>query len=330
MSLRTLPDHNLDPIQPAPKLPHRIIEPALSEFQENFNRAPFLFSHNLKEHSLFEIPRLVELSNMLHSKGHVFCRASDHSPDRKWDELPSKENTAEAISHIQESESFVMLSSTHLDSEYKALRDQALAELEELTSLPLHKEITWSIATIIIASPDAVTPYHFDHDCNFLFQIHGEKDVHLFNQYDRSVLTEEEIERYYLGDLSSADYREENQSKASTYHLVPGNGVHQPVRAPHWVRNGKDYSVSLSINFCLQNCDLQAKVYQCNYYLRKFGMRPSPPGRSGWQDKVKSSVVEMFSKRTPESHNELLFSGIDRMTAPYKWLAAQKTRWLKR
>ena len=31
--------------------------------------------------------------------------------------------------------------------------------------------------------------------------------------------------------------------------LLPGQGVHIPVDAPHWVRNGPVVSVSLNINF---------------------------------------------------------------------------------
>ena len=316
-------------LQPSLTFPERILEVNTPGFQEKFNHSPFMFSHNLVRHPLFEIPRLVDLANNLFPKGQVFCCNNGNFPGMKWEQLPRKKQIVEAILNIQESDSFVMFKSAHVDPDYKALLDKILIELEDLTTVPLHREITWSIATIIVSSPHSITPYHIDHDCNFLFQIHGDKDVHLFDQNDRSVLTEEEIENFYLGHISSANYREENQNKASVKHLVPGKGVHHPVLAPHWVKNRDNYSVSLSINFCLKTCDLHARIYQVNYYLRKLGMLPTPPGQSALRDRTKILAVEMFSKRKPENHDEVLRSGIKRITAPAK-LFQEVVRSLKR
>ncbi|MEH1778652.1 MAG: cupin-like domain-containing protein [Nostoc sp.] len=316
-------------LQPTLTLPEPIIAADTPDFRDKFNHSPFMFSHNLVGHPLFEIPRLVELANTLFPKGQIFSFGSGNSPGLKWGQIPNRKPIVEVLSHIGESDSCVMFKSAHIDPEYKALLDKTLIELEDITSVPLHREMTWSIATIIVSSPHVITPYHIDHDCNFLFQIHGEKDVHLFDQNDRSVLTEEEIERFYLGHISSANYREENQNKASVNHLVPGKGIHHPVLAPHWVRNKDSYSVSLSINFCLRTCDLQARIYQVNHYLRQLGMLPTPPGKSALRDKTKIIAVEMFSKRKPENHDEVVRSGIKRITAPVK-LLQQVVRSLKR
>ena len=79
-----------------------------------------------------------------------------------------------------------------------------------------------------------------DHESNFLFQIGGEKEVNLFDPADRSVLSEREIETFYIGELNALRYRDEIQSKAMVYQLKPGQAVHHPPMAPHWVRNGSD------------------------------------------------------------------------------------------
>ena len=34
-------------------------------FRDNFDRTPFLFSHSLSSHPLFEIPRLLQLAQMV-------------------------------------------------------------------------------------------------------------------------------------------------------------------------------------------------------------------------------------------------------------------------
>lgn len=177
-------------------LPQRIIQSDASDFQKKFNQVPFQFLHNLTEHPLFQIPRLVELAKTLIQMGrqdYIVCMTSEGLASRTFAEAIQDKFASEAIAHIAESGSLVFLKSVHADPEYKVLLNQVLTELEELTGLPLHQKISRSIATIIISSPNSVTPYHIDHDCNFLFQINGDKEVHLFDQNDRSVLTEREI-----------------------------------------------------------------------------------------------------------------------------------------
>jgi len=315
MSLPETYIHKLSSSEPAL---NRIIEADASNFRNKFNLAPFIFTHNLAGHPLFEIPRLIELTNTLLIKGgrdKALCRTSNSSTHMKWGEMPHKEQVTEAIAHIKESGSLVFLKSVQLDKEYANLLDKCIIEFEDLTGVPLQKEITWSTATIIISSPHSITPYHIDHEANFLFQICGRKDVYLFDPQDRSVLTEQELEHYYIGDFESVNYKEESQSKANTYHLIPGKGVHQPSQAPHWVKNGNSVSISLSINFCLHSIDLPIRVYQVNHYLRQLGLEPTPPGKSPLKDNFKIFAIGMLSKRNSEDHDEVICSGVRKLKA---------------
>jgi hypothetical protein len=297
-------------------LPDQIIETDGQDFCSQFNRVPFQFLHNLAEHPLFEIPHLVELANSIalkHGKEKVSCLSSNVSANQKWSDMSHKEQVAEAIAHIEESGSLVLIRSAHLEPDFCILMNQILTELEDLTKVPLRKEITWPEAYIFISSPNSVTPYHIDHESNFLFQICGEKEVHLFDPFDLSILTEQEIEQYFSFNLEAATYRKENQTKAHVYPLVPGKAVHHPSLAPHWVRNGANISVSLSINFCLRSIDLNARVYQVNHFLRKLGLQPNPPGKSPIKDKVKIMAIGAFAKRKPEIKHDVVFSGVRRL-----------------
>ncbi|MDQ3255226.1 MAG: cupin-like domain-containing protein [Acidobacteriota bacterium] len=297
----------------------RIFEADTSSFREQFNRSSFTFSHNLAGSPLFELPRLIELAESLTSKGGgKVAFQSGHIPvNQGWHSTPSRApSVIEAIEGIQESGSWVLLKSVQHDPPYRALLERCLTEIEALTGVPLRQEITWSEAYIFIASPRSVTPYHIDHESNFLLQIRGNKEISVFDPDDRSVLTEEEIERYYVGDLSGAVYREENQCKARVYQLTPGMGVHHPIRAPHWVKNGDSYSVSFSVNFFMRAYDRQARVYQCNHYLRKLGIRPTAPGKSSLRDRLKIYTMNKLDNRHPENKSELLRSGVERLTSP--------------
>ena len=144
-------------------------------------------------------------------------------------------------------------------------------------------------AIIFINSPNRISTYHIDRECNCLLQIRGTKTLSIFDRNDREVLPEEEIERFWAVDNNSAVYKPHLQNRARVFELPPGRGVHIPVNAPHWVRNGPEVSVSLSINFHYHDAML-ADVYRANYWLRKLGVRPAAPRESALRDAVKSTV----------------------------------------
>ena len=51
------------------------------------------------------------------------------------------------------------------------------------------------------------------------------------------------------------------QSRATVFSLHPGEGLHFPVGAPHWVKNGPEVSVSFSATFRSEMSERQAIVY---------------------------------------------------------------------
>jgi hypothetical protein len=194
-----------------------------------------------------------------------------------------------------------------------------------MSGQPLRDMITWSGLTVFMASPGVTTPYHIDHESNFLFQIQGAKDVSLHNPNERDIVPDDQLERFYCGDFEAAQYRKELQNRGTVFRLVPGAVVHQPPLAPHWVQNGDNVSVSVSIGFCLRPLDRRARVYQVNHYLRRFGWQPTPPGRSKLRDALKIAGVGLVSKRNPSSPDEILFSGLTRLTTPRRAVK----RWMR-
>jgi hypothetical protein len=144
---------------------------------------------------------------------------------------------------------------------------------------------------LFITSPNRITTYHIDRECNYLLQIHGDKVISLFDRYDREALPEEEIERFWSVDNNAARYKEQYQERAHEFHLQPGTGVHIPVNAPHWLKNGNNISVTWAVTFQFPDTHL-ANLYRTNYYLRKVGFRPLPPGTSKVRDTVKAWMME--------------------------------------
>lgn len=289
-------------------------------FRQAFNRRSFTFGHALAGHPLFTLPRLAQVAGTMLAAGDkrrfLALGGESASAASTFASMPRAQRVASTIEGLGTSRSWVKLSSTDVfDPEYRALLGRVLTELSQLSGIDLDAEMSWSSLTVFLASPRVVTPYHMDHESNFLLQVAGEKDLYLFDRNDPTVLSERDIERYYLGDFHAARYRDELQARAAAYQLVPGVAAHHPSLAPHWVRNGAEVSVSVSVGFCLRSVDRRARVYQVNHYLRRLGLHPAAPGRSALRDRVKSGALGLLSSRGATTPDEIIYSGLNRLRA---------------
>ena len=227
-----------------------------------------------------------------------------------------RQSVGEAIENLQTSGSWILLYSVQSDPEYCALLKRILSEIDSMLDFSLDEVMTWQDAYVFLASPRSVTVYHMDHEVTFLFQIHGVRDASVWDAGDRTLVTEQELENYYLGNLDAANYAPEKQCKAHEYVMTPGTGVHHPSCAPHAYRTRDQYSIALGIHFCVKSLDALARVYQINALLRRLKLRPSPPSQSAWKDGAKIRFLGCFAKRRPESKDELLRSGVHRLLSP--------------
>ena len=75
-----------------------------------------------------------------------------------------------------------------------------------------------------------------------------------------------------------------------------GDGVHVPVTAPHWVKNGPEVSVSFSITFRSPISERMTRLHQLNARLRKLGLSPARVGAHPTIDSVKDVVYRAVRK----------------------------------
>jgi hypothetical protein len=296
----------------------RVLRADATQFRRDFNLRSFLFEHSLAGHPLFAPGRLAELGERMLVLGEVgrFVSKSgkDNAAHSRISAMPAQERVAATIEQLREAGAWMKLTGANaVDPEYDTVLQALLRELEELAGVPLREQITWSTLTVFMASPHIVTPYHIDHESNFLFQVSGSKQITLFDAQDRTLLSEGEIEEFYAGDFEAARFRDGQQARGIEYPLAPGKVVHHPPLAPHWVKNGDEVSISVSIGFCLQGFDRRARIYQVNHFLRRLGLHPSPPGRSSVADRVKIAGVGLISKSDPANPEEILYSGVERL-----------------
>lgn len=300
------------------------------EFQSKYNVEAFMFNHELGNSGLFSVDRLIAVAEKMLARGdqkNITTRLGKSAlADAKFREMPLKQRLAETVARIEEANVWMKLSSANtVDNEYNEVLHTVLREVEQASGRPLLNMVSWSGLTVFLASPGVVTPYHIDHESNFLLQIRGSKEVNLFDARDPEVVPIKEIESFYAGDFEAAKYREAMQNRASVFHLTPGKVVHQPPLAPHWVKNGDDVSISVSVGFCLEPLDKVGHVHQVNHFLRRFGFEPTPPGKSLFRDGIKKAGVGAISKVRPTDPGEILFSGMNRIIKPMRMVK----QWVK-
>ncbi len=263
------------------------------KFREKFNQKSFEVSHSLATHPLFQLPRLLELAErtVKDRPDDLYYDMGDIQPGQRWDTVPGRSFSAvEALRQLEESDAWFIFRSAQRDPAYAALFERGLKEIKALAGPEVDSKIRREDIIIFVTSPKRVTSYHIDRECNFLLQIRGEKDLFVFDREDREVLPEQEIERFWSVDNNAAVYKQQLQSRAITYKLAPGTGVHIPVNCPHWLRNGDNISISLSVNFQFLD-SMRANLYRANYLLRRFGLSPSKPGANPALDRAKSFAM---------------------------------------
>ncbi|HEX6494685.1 MAG TPA: hypothetical protein VF018_04325 [Acidobacteriaceae bacterium] len=263
------------------------------QFRASFDARPFEFRHGLTtSHPLFNLPAIRRLLEVPEVKNSVAYDAADVRVDQRWETIPKEKPPIEEVfDHIATSGGWIMMRFVHRVPEYKAILDACLGEVRRLSGRDVQQDEKSREAIIFVTSPNRVTPYHIDRECNFLMQVMGEKTINIFDRNDKEVVTDQELETYWSKDNNAGVYKPQFQDRAFVTTMRPGTGVHIPVNFPHWVQNRDNVSISLSISY--QYKDWKRKnVYQANYFLRKLGMNPTPPGESAVLDYTKRVVIE--------------------------------------
>jgi hypothetical protein len=270
----------------------RILDLDEGTFRENFNRRLFEVHHRLAGHPLLALPRLIDLARdtALSRPEHLYYDAGEIGIETRWQDAPkSAFPVDETIRRIDTMGAWIILWNANLDPEYKELLDACMAEIFAAAEPGLERRLKKREIIIFITSPNRVTSYHIDRECNFLLQIAGTKQISVFDHNDREVLPEEEIERFWTVDNNAATYKPALQDRATILDLRPGNGLHIPINSPHWLKNDANVSISASFNFQFQDSE-RANIYRTNYYLRRLGLKPRPPFHRPAIDLAKNSL----------------------------------------
>ena len=259
---------------------------ARETFSEHYPERPHTLRHNLGVHPMLELDALAEMAQQLPSSSTEYNRGDlpigvDGKPGSNGLSI------GDTIRTIAQSNSWAVLKNIEQTDAYKALLTDLLDEIRDEIETKTGKLLTPQ-GFIFISSPNAVTPYHFDPEHNILLQLRGSKVMTQFPAGDPHYAADQVHESYHTGGPRELQWDDSLMAGAREFPIGPGEAVFVPVMAPHFVRNGPESSISLSITWRSEWSYSESEARAFNAVLRKMGYYPSAPGRWPHTNRAKS------------------------------------------
>lgn len=274
-----------------------VFSPATRDlFAANYPEVPHKLTHALGRHPLLELDALARLAEALPRASVEYNQANlpigiSEKPDRP--DLP----IGETIRRIEETGSWAALKNIEQVPDYAALLAELLAEIQPQIEAKTGRMLKTQ-GFIFITSPNGVTPYHFDPEHNILLQIRGTKVMTQFPAGDATYAPDEVHEAYHTGGARELTWQDAFLAGGREFPLAPGEAVFVPVMAPHFVRNGPEPSVSLSITWRSEWSFAEADARAFNGVLRRIGIRPRSTGRWPHTNRAKALGWRVVRKLT--------------------------------
>jgi len=256
-------------------------------------------THALSDHPLLQIGALVELGKRQQERKLVRTHTADATAGTSFADAPllhpNHKGTAATLADIEKARAWMSLLNVQADPVYRQLIDDVLDEVGPIVSRH-DPGMCYRAGWIFVTSPNAVTPFHMDHEHNFILQIRGHKRLYTWDPFDRVVVSERAQELFH--DRHSRElvtWSEAWRTRARVFDLEPGLGGYMPSTTPHMVENGDGPSVTISFTYYTDSTRQRELLYRGNAKLRRLGLEPRPVGASPGRDRVKHAVLTGYA-----------------------------------
>jgi hypothetical protein len=256
--------------------------------KHDFPLKPFAIRHKLTGHPLLTLPRIAQLASELprdlieYNSGKV---AISQDPDA----IPSIDlDPVEVVKRIKTADAWMVLKRVENSPEYRRLLEDTLlsvARARGFNSL-LDAGFEQVEGFVFVSSPNSTTPFHLDSEDNFFVHIHGEKVFTIYDNTDRSIVGDDEIERS-MTKHRNLKFDDGFASLGQEFHLFAGDGCYVPYQWPHWVRTADKHSISMAITWKTREVRRLNDLHFFNSMLRGIGLPQQPPGIQPLRDAVK-------------------------------------------
>jgi hypothetical protein len=256
-------------------------------------------SHTLSSHPLLQLDALIELGKRQQARRLVRTHSADAGAGTSFADAPNlhpnARSAAETLADLAAAKAWTSLLNVQADPTYRALIDEVLDALRPVIDRR-DPGMCYRAGWIFVTSPNAVTPFHIDHEHNFILQILGTKRLYVWDPFDRAIVSERAQERFH--DEHSRElvtWDEVFRARAQVFDLAPGMGGYMPSTTPHMVENGPGPSITISFTYYTDATRRRELLYRGNARLRRLGLSPAPVGASPARDRLKAAALDGYS-----------------------------------
>jgi len=256
-------------------------------------------THALSDHPLLQLDALVELGKRQQERKLVRTHSADAKAGTSFADAPNlhpnQQGAATTLADIANARAWMSLLNVQADPIYREFIDEVLDSVKPVTDVR-DPGMCYRAGWIFVSSPNTITPFHMDHEHNFIMQIRGTKRLYTWDPFDRTVVSERAQELFH--DKHSRElvtWSEDWRARARILDLVPGQGGYMPSTAPHMVENGPEPSITISFTYYTDSTRQRELLYRGNAGLRRLGIEPTPVGSSGTRDRAKLAVLSRFT-----------------------------------
>ena len=259
-------------------------------FEGAFPERPTEFVHDLHLDPRLTLDAVADLADRLGRRSVIYDTAEQPllvpygGPPRGALARPG-----DVIRSMSSANAWLTLLNVEDDPDLAELMNTMLDQLESWMSVKQGK-MRNRAAFVFVSSPNSVTPAHFDIEHSLLMQVRGSKTVSV-GHYPSDAVRRHEIDRYWDGSHGRIEALPE---EAATYTLTAGRGVYIPAGTPHWVHNGSDISLSVTLTYFTAATVRENCIEDFNSLARRVHVHPRPPGRSVVVDAAKLAAMGVW------------------------------------
>jgi hypothetical protein len=260
---------------------------------QKFDREAFKFTHQLLGHPALSLGNLAKVLPTLPpgNVSYVSKRMSEaNNFEAFFSERGRGSSIEETIENIRTSDAYIAVQAPQADASFSPVFKDLVADVQKVLAQrgvggqPLNPRMY-----LFIASPNAITPFHFDRYANFLLQFRGRKTVSVFPTWNPDVVSHADREAYVSYARTDLNWTPDKDRWATAFDFGPGEAIHIPFAAGHHVRNGPD---DVSIFFDTDENLRWRRALSFNHYMRRalqpLNVAPAAVGERPALDRVKS------------------------------------------
>ncbi|MCD7058382.1 cupin-like domain-containing protein [Pelagibacterium xiamenense] len=263
-----------------------------SAFETLFPNKPFRITHGLENDPRLTLDAILDLVKSLPGD-RIEYNSGKAAVSQDPDATPLVDlSPEEIVKRVETAGAWMVLKQVETHPDYKALLEDALLSVARAQGFSSLRAAGFSDIQgfVFVSSPNSTTPFHLDSEDNFFVQIHGDKQFNIYDNDDRSIANEDQIE-HCITKHRNLKFEERYEAKGMHNDLKPGEGVFVPYLWPHYIKTRETYSISVAITWKTRAVRRRNRLYVANAMLRDRGFAQKAPGvNPGW-DALKVAFI---------------------------------------